>query len=68
METSDGPYERSVGCLDRLCSACTMISSDFDYEDDGFDDEDSEEDVPLTGTKPTPKWDQFRLNQIKLFL
>lgn len=37
-----------------------MIGSAYDYDDDGFDDGDSDSEVPLTGTKPIPKWDQFR--------
>ena len=37
-----------------------MMRSDIDYDDDGFSDEESETDVPLTGGRPTPKWDQFR--------
>ena len=63
VESSGGPCDESLGCLGRLCSVCCVMRSDFDYEDDGFDDEESEEDVPLAGTRPPPKWDQFRLDQ-----
>ena len=53
--------DQSVGCLESLCSGCSMMGSGYDYQDDGFDDEESEsDDVPLTGAKPIPKWDQFR--------
>ena len=52
--------DKSLTCLEVLCSGCDMIGSAYDYDDDGFDDGDSDSEVPLTGTKPIPKWDQFR--------
>ena len=60
MEGSDGVCDKSVGCLERFCSGFRMMRSDSDYDDDGFSDQESETDVPLTGARPTPKWDQFR--------
>ena len=60
MESSYGVCDESVGCLERFCSGCRMMRSDSDYDDDGFSEQESETDVPLTGTRPTPKWDQFR--------
>ena len=56
-----GICDEIVGCLERFCPGFRMMRSDSDYEDDGFSDQESETDVPLTGgAKPTPKWDQFR--------
>ena len=60
MGCSEGVCDESVGCLESLCSGFRMMRSDIDYDDDGFSDEESETDVPLTGGRPTPKWDQFR--------
>ena len=60
LESRDGVCDESVGCLERFCSDFMMMRSDSDYDDDGFSDQESETDVPLTGARPTPKWDQFR--------
>ena len=66
MEGSHGVCDESLGCLERLCSGFRMMRSDSDYDDDGFSEEESETDVPLTGSRPTPKWDQFRWEYINM--